>query len=238
MKTSRKLLLLVLLVSVLSGCKTLDFSSTGPLEKIDKAIGRNQVRIKDFFARLFMAETESVNFAVRIRHEFFVYFPPVDQKEEGFTKLSHQIQSNLFQSEVDNILNRKLEQQAKKEGTKDIDYLEINDYRVFIEPRFISFEYSEGIPPVLATLKKGKYALSMQSQIIIRDKHVGNEVWRQTVTVRNDKDQRILNDFSNTKKFKTDIDNLAYATAQKIFYILKSERPIQPSPQQLAAAIK
>ena len=66
MKRKYTYLLIGFYIFILAGCET--------LRKMDQAIGRNQVRIKEFFASIFLAETESVNFAVRIRHEFFLCY--------------------------------------------------------------------------------------------------------------------------------------------------------------------
>ncbi|MBN1521761.1 MAG: hypothetical protein JW928_04440, partial [Candidatus Aureabacteria bacterium] len=131
MKKSLTLLAVCLVVLFLAGCET--------FTKMDQAIGRNQVRIKKFFASLFLAETESINFAVRIRHEFFVYLPPVDETQEGLDELSSQIIINLSQSRIDTLINQDLEKEADRQGIEKLRYLETDKYRVFIEPRFVSF---------------------------------------------------------------------------------------------------
>ncbi|MCK5707592.1 MAG: hypothetical protein KAI43_08055 [Candidatus Aureabacteria bacterium] len=227
MKRIFTLLFVGFLILTCAGCKTLN--------NVDQAIGRNQVRIKKFFAKLFLAETESVHFAVRIRHEFFVYFPPVNESADGFQELSDKIKENLAVSQLDTVLDKDLEHQAQKHGTSDINYLETKNYRVFIEPRLISFEYRDGIPPVSAILDKGNYALSMQSQIIIRDKNTGQEVWRHTVDAINDLTYRTLIEFGNKKDFDYDLKHLAMKTSEKILFILKDQKPFESSGNRLVA---
>ena len=202
---------------------------------MDQAIGRNQVRIKEFFASIFLAETESVNFAVRIRHEFFVYLPPMDDAEQGVNELSAQIMSNLSESQIDILIDQDLEKQARKEGVEELKYLETDKYRVFIEPRFLSFEYCDGTPPVFAVLKEGLYALSMQTQIIIRDKRNGQEVWRQTVTVQSLEHSHILAEFGNNNIFQNSIISLSASTAEEVLKTLKDRKPIRASQERYAS---
>ena len=225
MKNNTKLVVVSILLLFICGCETMN--------KVDQAIGRNQTRIQEFFAHMFLRESESINFAVRIRHEFFVYFPPIDEKQTGLQELSARVMANLSQTQIDTLLNKKLETQIRKNGFKGLEYLETRHYRIFIEPRFISFEYCEGTPPVSAELTNGKYALSLQCQIIIRDKRNGQEICRDTVTVKNIESPRILADFGNTENFLQDLEQLTLATAEEIYYTLKNGLTIKTAMTSL-----
>jgi len=227
MKKNYTYILIGCLVFILAGCET--------FSKMDQAIGRNQVRLQDFFASIFLAETESVNFAVRIRHEFFVYLPPMDDAEQGVNELSSRIMTNLAESRIDTLIDQDLEKQARIEGVEELRYLETDKFRVFIEPRFLSFEYCDGNPPVFAVLKEGLYALTMQTQIIIRDKRNGQEVWRQTVTAQSLEHPHILAEFGNSNIFQSSLASVSALTAEEVLKTLKDRKPILASKERYAS---
>jgi hypothetical protein len=220
--------LIPLFFILLSGCKAYD--------KMTRAVSKTKSSIKNFVARIFRAESESTNFAVRIHQEFFVYFPPMaDNKDReqdvALTALSVKIQDTLTELRVEAILNEDLEKQLKSEKKADIKYLDIRKYRVFIEPRFISFDPSGKKRSVLAHLDKGKYALSMQSQIVIRDRLNGRELVREDVSVKKAGGPRVLMDFGDKKNLAEDLSVLTKTTAVKIIDILK-DRPSEQASNE------
>jgi hypothetical protein len=226
-KTLTTLLVGTLLLVLASGCETLN--------NMDKAIGRGQVKIEQFFARLFLAEKESVNFAVRIRHEFFVYLPPFDEAQAGIDELSQRIMANVSGSQIEVLMDQSLEKEASRQGTDELRYLDNGKYRIFVEPRFISFIYCDGTPPAVAELDKGRYALNLQTQIIIRDKRNGAEVWRHTIDVKGAHDPHELMRFGDKSVFDKDVETLTLTAAGEILRMLKDRKPIVASQERYAS---
>jgi len=204
----RRLILILCLTVLLSGC-----------------------RVTQYFKRLFISESESKNYSVRIRDEFFIYFPPIIEEDvEDAEKLVKKMSKKLLEYRVDLLLNAQLEKKTKK--IKDeLRFLDPK-YRIFIEPRFVSFKYANGlVSPTFGELKRGQYTVALNIQVFVRSKETGEELSRKTVDVQTT-NPHVLNDFNLQQILYNDIKELIDIASTEIVDILKYDYSITVKTQE------
>jgi len=216
------------LVLILSGCKTFNSFNT--------ALNYSKGKIKKFFAKLFLFETESVKFAVRVRNEFFVYLPPIKDEENKIEKVKGDLAVKLADYRVDTVLHDFLKREAKNIDEKKYQYFDGRKYKIFIEPRFVSFEYAGKTLPEDVSLNKGDFLLSMQSQIIVREKSTGKEIFRDTIKVSDNSTYKLI-DYTNNAILFNSLKSLSEKTAKDVLKKLEHNARI-PSQKLYASYTK
>ena len=136
----------------------------------------------------------------------------------------------LLNYRVDLLLNDKLEKKTEK--IKDeLRFLDPK-YRVFIEPRFISFKWINGFMPPYGELKSGQYAISLHAQVIIRSKETGEELSRKDINV-DTTNPHVLNDFKLKEVFFNDMKELVELASNEVVNILRYDYNITVKTKEL-----
>ena len=189
-------------------------------------------RVTQYFKRLFITESESKNYSVRIREEFFIYFPPIREDDQADAeKLVMKMSKDLLNYRVDLLLNAKLEQKTRK-IKEELRFLDPK-YRIFIEPRFISFKYENGlVMPTFGELKRGQYIIALHAQIIVRSKETGEELSRKSIDVETT-NPHVLNDFKLKQVFFNDIKELVDLASTEIVDELRYDYNVTVKTKEL-----
>ena len=205
----KKLILIAVLAVFLSGC-----------------------RVTQYLKRLFLLESESKNYIVRIREEFFIYFPPITEDDQiEAAKLVNIMSKDLLGYRVDLLLNTDLEKKTEK-IKEELRFLDPK-YRVFIEPRFISLKYKDGeVMPTYGEIKRGQYIVMLHAQVIVRSKETGEELSRKDVNVETT-NPHVLNDFKLKQVFLNDIKELVELASDEIVNALRYDYSVKVKTREL-----
>jgi hypothetical protein len=193
-------------------------------QRLNDAIVRSQKSIRRLISALFVSQTETPNFSVRVREEFFIHFPNLDETKPEQRQLAVYIRDGFDTAAIDKTLGEWLETDfAEGAKTKTKGYFDTSRYRLFVEPRFLAFYFWEG------DMKRkdpatSYYTLSLQTQIFVREKMTGNEIYRGTVSSIGKTTPRRLAEYMNQTNFQADLKEAAKEAAAKLLETVENAK--------------